>query len=498
MPKKKPILDKIATVENDIFKDYLGKTILNPDKILKSESRGKGIELYEDLLRDPQVRSTLQTRKLTVIGGEWEVVPPSDNADDVKIADYVKSVLLGFNYDTARQSLLSGLVFGFMPAEIMWEYSEGDVWVKEIVGKSAKRFTFDLEGNLRLLTLENRIAGEIVPEKKFIVFRNESDSGSYYGNGLGSSLYWSVWFKKNALKFWLTFAEKFGSPTVIGKYPSGTTEDQQNALLDALEAVQQETAIKIPQTMTIELLEATRTGTINTYQTLYEYMNKDISKVILGHSAAAETTPGRLGNETQASEIRWDYLKADADALCECQNNSLIRWIVDYNFFGVKKYPKVWIRTEPEADLRALAERDRILARDIGVPIKRKYFYDVYGLPEPENDEEIIKLPPQFVPSAFQERSSQLLEGNLLPDQKDVEALSDNSLKKVTLNLDPLQKIIDESTSYLDLQKRIKKAYGLIDMKEFRTLLERAMFVANLKGRSLGEKVKGNLKDARV
>ena len=43
---KKPITDEIAGVEKDIFRDYLGNIQSNPDKVLKSESGGKGIEIY--------------------------------------------------------------------------------------------------------------------------------------------------------------------------------------------------------------------------------------------------------------------------------------------------------------------------------------------------------------------------------------------------------------------------------------------------------------------
>ena len=48
--KNRPITDEIATAEKDITRDYIGKTLLNPDKVLRSESGGKGIEIYEDLL----------------------------------------------------------------------------------------------------------------------------------------------------------------------------------------------------------------------------------------------------------------------------------------------------------------------------------------------------------------------------------------------------------------------------------------------------------------
>lgn len=398
----KPNTDEIATIKNDFTMDYVGSVATNPDKVLKSESGGKGIELYEDVLRDSEVASALQKRKLTVIGREWEVIPATEKAADVKVADFVRKVFGSFNYDQFRQTLMSGIVLGFKPAEIMWEYSEGDVWVRDIVGKASRRFVFDLQGRPRLLTLQNMVDGIEVPDRKFIIYRNVSDNGSHYGDGLGRVLFWPWWFRKNGIKFWAIFADKFGSPTGIGKYPQGTPEDKQQKLLEAVNAIQQESGIIIPDNMLIELLEAERAGSVNTYESFCAYMDKQIVKVVLGHSAATEATAGKLGNDTQAEQTRQDYLKADADALCGCQNNSLVKWLVDYNFPGVKVYPKVWIRTEPEKDLKSLADRDKVLTTDIGLPVTKKYFYETYGIPEPEEGEELVSPAPSGAPGTQQ------------------------------------------------------------------------------------------------
>ncbi len=390
----KPIKNEIASAERDIFRDYIGKTLLNPDKVLKSESGGKGIELFEDLLTDDKVGSTLQTRRLAVVGKEWEIIPASERRQDQKIADYVKQVFLEFNYDAARRALLTGLVTGFKPGEVMWEYSEGDVWIKEIIGRSPRRFVFDTDRRMRLLTLQNLVEGEEIPECKFVVFTNQSDNGSPYGDGLGRQLYWPVWFKKNAIKFWMIFSDKFGSPTALGKYPPGTLKPQQDKLLEVLEAIQTESCVTIPNNLAVEFLEAERTGAVNNYESLCRFMNGAIAQVMLGQTLTSEITgAGSYAASKTHEEVRQDYIKADADALCESQNNQLVRWIVDFNFPGVTKYPKVWIRTEPEADLKALADRDKILLVDMGIPMTKKYIYDTYGIPEPQEGEELVTVP---------------------------------------------------------------------------------------------------------
>jgi phage gp29-like protein len=497
---EKPVLNEIATVQRDpLCMDYIGRTLLNPDKVLKSESGGKGIELYEDLLRDDKVGSTLQTRKLAVVGREWEIIPASDRRQDQKVADFVKDILLSFNYDAARRALLSGVVLGYKPAEIMWDYSEGSIWIKNIIGKSSRRFVFDLESRMRMLTTSNMIEGEELPERKFVIFRNISDNGSPYGDGLGRMLYWPVWFKKNAIKFWMIFADKFGSPTIIGKYPQGTQKVEQDNLLSALEAIQQESAIKIPDTMVIELLEAARAGTVDTYERLCNFMNSAIAQVLLGQTLTSEIgSKGSYAASQTHNDVRAEYVKADADAICECQNNSLIRWIVDYNFpeVGRRGYPRVWIRTEDEEDLKPLAERDQILVQNIGLPVAKKYFYDTYGIPEPGDGEELVNAPQpplnlrggveqgQPAPGEFSEAST---IPALIDAQKNIDSLVDNSLAESGLDLSQLYRIVDEADSYEELQQRIAELYQGMDMTKMNEVLAQAVFIADLKGRALSQ-----------
>jgi len=417
--KKKPITDEIATVEKDITQYYLGKVLLNPDTVLSSEGRGEGLKLYEDLERDDRVFSEMQKRKLGVVGKEWEIEPASEDAQDVKIAEFVEQNFKEIKFDRACEELLDGILKGFKSAEIMWDYSEGDIWIKEYRGRDPRRFTFDKQNQLRLLTWADMIQGEELPDRKFQLFRFGEKNNNPFGTGLGNKLYWPVWFKKNGVKFWAVFLEKFGQPTPWGKYPSGTDKTMQDKLLDAIKSMQTDVGIITPDNMSVELLEAARASSVDSYGKWGDFWNTAITLVILGQTATTVGTPGKLGSEEVRSEIRQDYLKADADRLSEWLNEQSIKWLVDYNFppstsSGRQKYPKFWKRTEPEGDLKPLAERDQILVKNIGVPASKKYFYDTYGIPEPGPDDELILVPQS--PSPFLGTPPSFSEPGTLPN----------------------------------------------------------------------------------
>jgi len=393
--RQKPITDEIASAASDfdIFQGFLTH-LANPDKVLALECGGD-ITVYDDMSRDDRIGPSLRTRALAVIGREWEITPYSDKAEDMRRAEYVKQVFLGFPFDLARRALLrGGTLKGFALSEVMWDYSEGDVFIRDMRHRTQRRFRFDLENNILLITRDNPMGENVstrdgLPLRKFqhVTFGDEVETP--YGVGLGRELYWPWWFKKNGIKFWLMFCDKFAGPTVTGEYPSGSKKEQQDALLAAAQAVHSNSAVIYPQGMNLKLLEAARSGSITTYKELVEYMDGAMTVVILGQTATTEGTPGALGNQDAQADVRGDLVKADADALCEALNseNGVVRWLVDYQFPGTKNYPQMWIKTEDEEDELVVAERDEKRSNAVaasGARLTPVYFKRRYGLEDDE------------------------------------------------------------------------------------------------------------------
>lgn len=508
-----PITDEIATAAKDIdiFAGYLGR-LENPDPVLRTEARGKGLKLYDEVDRDAHAGSVLQTRRLAVASKEWEVLPAEEQGRGEKIADFVKAALSNIGLTGTIGELMQAVLYGFYAAEVMWTATGGNWLPAKLIAKHPRRFVFTDKRELRLLTPSSMIDGEEVPQRKFVVF-SWGDSDNPYGKGLGQKLWWPVWFKKNGIKFWLVFLEKFGNPTPVGKYPPGTAPDQQKALLEAIEAIQNETGIKIPANMAIELLEAKRSGD-GSYESLCKYFDSQISKAVLGQTLTTEISgTGSYAAAQTHEEVRQDLVKADADALCEMLNATLVRWIVDLNFGPQAAYPTLWLRTEPEADLNALADRDKKLAVDIGVPIDEGYWYETYGVPRPEDadagtrgradgENGGAKAPtrpsrPSARPSVFAnpERGKSPLGAFNGPvaftaDQQAIEglkaALFNQGLDASRAMLAPIIAAINSSSGFDEAKAKIMAAAGDMDDAALTELLAQALFAADCWGRING------------
>jgi len=397
--RKRPQMQEVATIRKDIdvFAGWLTR-LENPDPVLRTEAAGRGLKLYDEVARDAHAAAVLQQRIQAVVGKEWEIVPagspkrPGRNpgvTQERKIADLVSEALENCNFDQARSELLLCLLYGYYVLEVLWTVKDGKIVIDRLRGKHPRRFLFSPEREMRLLTPESMIDGEALPPRKFVVMTH-GDSDNPYGSGLGQILWWPVWFKKNGIKFWLTFLEKFGMPTALGKYPSGATEKAKGDLLDALDAIQNETSITIPEDMTAEYLEASRSGTA-TYEGFADFMDRQISKAVLGQNLTTELKGGgSLAASQIHNEVRQEIIESDADLLDACLNATLIPWIVDYNFPGVTAYPRIRTYAAPKPNLKEQSEIDKTVSADIGVEIPKRHFYEIYGYPVPEEGEETV------------------------------------------------------------------------------------------------------------
>ena len=480
-----PIADEIAVISKDVDVTQ-GYFLDNPDSTVLTESKGKGLKLYDEVDRDAHAGSVLQTRYLAVAGEKWEVAPGADDDRSREIAAFVTGALTNCNLLQAAQELLQGILYGYYVGEIMWAERDKAIVPAKILAKHPRRFGFTQERELRMLTKAAPREGEAVPDRKFVVF-SYGASDNPYGKALGQRLWWPVWFKKVGIKFWLVFLEKFGMPTGVGKYPAGAKDADKKTLKDAVEAIHSETGIIIPDTMLIELMEASRGGTV-TYESLCDYMDRQISKAVLGQTLTTEmsSSGGSYGASQTHDEVRQDIKEADAGMLAECFNETLIKWLVDYNFWGVAAYPKFGYITEKAAVLKELAERDEILVGKIGVQVDPDYWYKTYNLPAPQGGPAVITPVTGYPPPQFAEQTVET-KRTFSPAQQALEDLGAASTATDPLaeNERQIVKIVQAASSYEEAMEGLLAFYPGMDVSRLQAGLDNAMINGQLLGRKM-------------
>jgi len=462
---------EIATVERDPYTVTYGGILRQEDDTLIARGLGKGLKLYDEVERDCHAYAVLQKRKMAVISRAWEVVAASDRRLDRKAADLVHEQLTQMNFDQTCLNLLDALLKGYAVGEIRWEV-EGDLLVaREILPRDQRRFKFATDHSLRLLTPENMLDGIAVPDKKFVVHRFGSKDGNPYGLGLGRYLFWPVYFKRQDITFWLTFADKFGSPTAVGEYPPGTSPADQKKLLAAAGSIAQEAAIILPQGMALRLLEAARSVTADSYEQLARYLDEQISECVLGETLTTNIgdTGSRAASQTH-QEVRLELTKADADLLSSTINNSLVRWIVELNMPGATP-PTVW-RVFPK-DMQAQADLDTKVY-GLGYRPTSQYIQQTYG----NGWEPAQPLPPAGLAVPFAEQDLDVPVPDIYADRA-----GEPVARAMTDLIAPIRQLVDQAGSLEEIRDRLLELYPDMDAKEFNRLMQEILAASDLAGR---------------
>jgi phage gp29-like protein len=489
----KPDFREIATTQDgrDITRGYIPNDFLLPPQDTVLRLQGGNYEIYQDVLRDDQVAACFQQRRTALISKEWVVNPASEKRLDKKAADFIKETLKNIQFDQTMDKMLYGIFYGFSVAECLWVNDGNYVTLEAIKVRDRRRFAFDGQFRLRLLTTFNP-NGELLPERKFWTYCTGADHDDEpYGLGLAHWLYWPVFFKKNGLKFWLIFLEKFGMPTVKGMYDARATEEERTKLLQATQAIQTDSGIILPEGMTIELIEAARSGTAD-YAVLFDKMQSIISKVVL--SQTMTTDNGSSYSQSKVHESVADaVIKSDADLTHGSFNQAVVKWLVDWNFPGAA-YPTVWRELEGNEDLGLRAERE---AKIFGMGFKPtlKHVQDVYGgewesttpIPTPEIPQQSALIAPLDEPEKPEERPefSEKEVESLDEIDRFGQTLSDGWKRQMTPIVEPLLETCKNCNSYEEFLKLISDPEFLnqMDSTKFEEEMGNALFMTYLYGR---------------
>ena len=370
---------EIATIGDgkDVTRGYVSDWSYLPpqDKILRYQG-GIDYELYEEILQDDRVHATLSQRRSAVTSRDTEVIPGGKMRRDKMAAEFIEDVLEHIKWDTVTDMMLYGVFYGYSVAEALWMRDGPRVAIDRLKVRNRRRFVFDQDFNLKLLTTGN-YNGELLPPNKFWTFSLGADNDDEpYGRGLASKLYWPWWFKRHQVKFWLVLLEKFGTPTVVGQYSRNATPDERRNLRRACEAVIGSAAVTMPDDMIVALLEASRSGSVD-YESFYDAMQTAITTVVL--SETMTTQDGSSLSQAQVHmEVRKELVEADADLVCDSFNRTIVRWLTAWNFPGAAA-PKVTRRMEDPAALKALADRDKVIV-DMGHRLDANYVERTYGV----------------------------------------------------------------------------------------------------------------------
>jgi phage gp29-like protein len=408
---------------------------LTPEKLIAIQREAEAgdpylyLELAEEMEeKDLHYLAVIGTRKQAIAGAELIVTAASEAAADQRAADLVRDFVNGgaLDLEGVLYDILDAVGKGFSATEIIWD-TAGREWIpKRLVWRDPRWFMFDWISGEELLVRTLRDEGPLAPADgsavaphygrarwasgvdptkgiqpltaplapfKFIVHVAKAKAGLPVRGGLARAAGWAYLFKNYVLKDWVTFAEIFGQPLRLGKYSPGATEADKQALLSAVANIGTDAAAIIPESMLIEFVETRGAGGAEVYERFCEYLDRQVSKAVLGQTLTTET-PREGGGSRAAAQVhdavRRDIMESDARRLGATLSRDLVRPIVDLNLGPQRRYPQIALGLSADNDVKLFADMVAELA-DRGLRVGQRAVLRRLGLPEAAADEPLLE-----------------------------------------------------------------------------------------------------------
>lgn len=395
MPRQS-LSDHIAQRARSIDFSFAGQILPNPDPILRA--RGQSIQVYTDLRIDGHVGGCIRRRKSAVKALEWGI---NRGAAPARVAKSVEALLADLPMEQIIGQACEAVLYGYQPMEVMWQ-ARGALWVPaDVVAKPPQWFAFDDENRLRFKSRDNQTQGELLPERKFLLPRQDATYANPYGFADLSMCFWPQVFKRGGTKLWLSFAEKFGSVFPVGKLPRTAPEEQRNALLDALDKLIADGVAVIPDDGSVELVEAAGKGaSADLYERLVLHCRSEVSIALTGTNQTTEANSNKA-SATAGLEVADDLRDGDAEIVAATVNQ-LIRWFVERNW--ASSPAPLFEMWDQESRDTLRANRDKEL-KDAGAKFTQAYFVRAYGYEEGDLEADTARPAPTAAPVSFAEPS---------------------------------------------------------------------------------------------
>lgn len=455
----------------------------NPDTVL--QKAGKTVKDYRDLLTDSQVGGAVFSRKSRTTRLKWWL--NTDTASGEGVAELQAELDLLPMRDLVEQ-FLDAFFYGIQPGEVIWTQRDALIGIDAVKTKPVEWFDYNKAMQLRFKDASG--ASKAVPDRKFLVAKHGATAENPYGFPIASRCFWPVSFKRGDVEFWATFTEKYGDPMTIIDEPDfkGTPEEIEKKRDDFAKLVYdmvQDAVIITGKGQRADVKQSGGTASVEIYERFAGYMDDQISKGVLSHTGAIDSTAGRLGGEDAAENVLDALAEADK-SMIEATFQQLVNWWYQFNF-PTATAPRFELYREADIN-KATAERDAVLAEKIGVKFSPAYIMRTYSL---RAGDFTISAPTPAgnpAPSPAPTGSPAFAESDTPPDQRAIDQLADSLTPdqlqtQMEMMLKPVYALVSGAATYSEVLGSLASTFPKMNSADLQAVLTRCIFIAEATGR---------------
>lgn len=472
MAKKAPVAAGTNLYDHQAVDFFAAAMRLTPDVDEILRKAGLGRAGLRQLEYDDEVACAIETRLTALLGTPWRLEPGEGPAHDLCHDQ------LALHFDDLVTGIFNARLYGYSVVELVWNE---DRTLCSAAEKPFEWFQPTREGEL-LYTQNSAYNGEVVDTTyKFLLTRYRATYRAPRGEALLSRCYWPWFFRTHGWRFYAKFLERHGSPLLVGKGDNPT--EMAKVLMTALA-----TAVAgIGKDDSIEVVGATNAGTA--FQEFQRAQDKRIQKVILGQTLTTDSDgKGSYALGKVHDDVRDDRRQGDIKMVSRTIQRFLTALCA---LNGIAEVPQ-FVMGDTKGLSVERAARDKNLVDSGIVSLTEQYLLDRYDFvpgdfvipaekpaivpPDPNAKPPAVKAGRQFAGGG---RKARFTTG-----QQAVEDLGDAALERARSPLTAVQlrAAIRASRSPAELEAKLGKLLGDAEPVQFRQLLERALFAADVMG----------------
>lgn len=398
-PTQKVLTSEVASAATDPNFYSALQVLPNPDAVLRKLGRDQSI--YDAISYDSHVMGELRAIYGALLKNEWRLLAGGDAPEDTAALELCIKV---FNEAPAPNSSWSNFIWnvyqavfrGYTVGEVIWSKQDRFLVPSQVLDKPNRRFAMGNERELRVLSKGNLVHGDPVDDLKFLLTRHMPDYDNPYGKAVFSSCFWPYTFKHNGMRWYSKLIQRFAIPSTVARYSPGTTDAEQDALLDAVVGMIEDNAIVVPQGTEVELIQLTGSAHAP-HEGFINLCNREMSKALTSQTLASEVTEaGSRSTAGVQKERSDDNSEADRE-MVQRTMQKLVDWICALNFPNAKR--PIW-QFYDEKDVTA-AEVDTLDKASKLVPLRRDEVYERLQLGQPQEGDEVVFTGGNSTPQNF-------------------------------------------------------------------------------------------------
>jgi hypothetical protein len=336
----------------------------------KKGIRTKLYDLYENLLADPVLSDAIDKRVDAITNAEIAFLRNGENVEEIddlidtpEFEELIREIIL---HKAWGKSVIE---VKFTPQFDIFSFPRKHIKIANLDKKLAERRRY-------IIAKEGDLTGYDYSEDEQIIECGKDDDLGFLFKAAPYVIY-----KRGGFGDWAEFAEVFGMPFLVGKYP-GYDPKTRELLFQALSDMGSRPRAAIPKETDLDVYENKSSGSTNLYQTFRLACNEEILISVLGNTMTTLS-----GSSRSQAEVHQDTQEGKFDADRRYVQRILNRRLVPlllkrgYDVAG-------GFFTFPDKG-ESLSTMDRIdialkIKNDAKVPVSDDYFYEISGIPKAE------------------------------------------------------------------------------------------------------------------